>query len=745
MKLRIAKRKMLSKWTWIVLNLVIYASASLKTDAIKAFIELTEFEYEDACSNTAEAEWAFVNTPSNETLLTWEKNLISYAAFKNVQKHEVVDNVSKDDTNDPVLQYKYDIVAKAGDALLTDKDYETLVHFTGTVELLKLSKSGGGVLSNYTRGDVEHSLSRNQNVENKHSLWTAWHQELNPLVTNFSTVLLLTHKAIEANGAKDSMEYWELLSGYNNGYSKIIYEWEKISNLHKKLVKFVSTNLSHKYKIAINETVPAYLLGSLQGNDWTTISVDAVPYPDITYNIKKNLWKKKLIGKSLYKAASAMSLKIFNQVPQADFWDKSHFNQQCPSKLINFCEEGIMRVSTCFEPTISNFLSAHKNIGKIVFNQMSAETIAVLNTANRYSALEEAVSELFGILATSPAWLKYIHVMDESTDSDQDSIVTLMITALSTLPRLAYYISADMWRINAIETNITNPVDLISSWWKYRQEYEGIISNGTEVPTFLSDEYITSNKPYLSKITGIILAFQFYEHLMETTEIRYDSILEKRIKADFIKMIQQRGDPNWMRSVDKFLDLVEISSDSLISFFSPLEDFIDELEGNYNYDTVANGETELEELEKKILSEVNKPITTTVAPITTNFIIAKESTDRQKSAINITLVNKQKGEGGDVRTIVSTNKSLESESSIHVPVKKLDSPSVLNLQASTTVPFDESLDINLNTEQEKKPRIDTSKAVWAVGAVLLAIIIICAVAIFGRQRCRKTPKNRRYV
>lgn len=52
--------------------------------------------------------------------------------------------------------------------------------------------------------------------------------------------------------------------------------------------------------------------------------------------------------------------------------------------VCNF-EYSYYRLSTCFEPTISNFLSAHKNIGKVVLNQMSVETIPVLNTANRYS------------------------------------------------------------------------------------------------------------------------------------------------------------------------------------------------------------------------------------------------------------------------------------------------------------------------------------------------------------------------
>ncbi|XP_076629285.1 angiotensin-converting enzyme [Colletes latitarsis] len=719
-----------SQWTWIIFSFVVCATTSLKNDVAKVFIELIEFDYEDACNNTSDAEWAFINSPSNKTLSIWEEKLISYAAFKNTQKEEIT-NITK--LNDLSLQHKYDVIDKAGDDLLESEDFETLIHFAGVVELLRLSTVHTGVLNNYTHKDVEQVLSRNNNVESKNSIWTAWHQKLFPLVKNFTTMFPLVDKAAKANGAKDVTEYWELLSGYSDGYNKIKYEWSKIENLHKKVLKFIGNNLSHKYNITMNETIPAHLLGSLQGSDWTPISVDVTPYPDLMYNIKMNLWKRKLIGKSLYKAASAMGTQMLNQVPHADFWDRSQFNRQCPSKLINFCKEGIMRVSTCFEPTISNFLSAHKDIGKILYNQMSVETIPVLNTANRYSALEIGVSELFGILAASPAWLNYTHIMDNSTDNDQHLIVSLMITALNTLPRLAYYMSVDMWRINVIETGITNPEDVVSSWWKYRQEYEGLSYNGIGTPTFLDDDYVTSNKPYLPKLTGTILAFQFYQYLMESTEVRYDSILEKQIKAEFVKMIRQGGADDWTRVLDKFLGIDYISSDPLLSFFSPLEDFIDEWEENFEYKAFTAKESEFDELKKKVIEEFNAPSTTTV--ITT-------STTSKSVVIKNEMTNKNNGRS-NINTVVNGNKNSESKSSIHGQEEKSENHE--KSEASTKVPLDESLLDNTDADQDTKPKINTSKAVWAVGAVLLATIVICIIAIFGRQRCRKTPKNRRYV
>lgn len=727
-----------SKWIWIIiLDLIFYAVAVLEDENTRAFIQLTELDYEDTCSVTAEAEWEFINSPSNGTLLLWEDRLLSYARFKNLQREEIRNNTEYTIT-DPSLKYKYNVAEKIGDALLGDEHLKTLVHFAGESELLRLSRIRKEPLYSHTRKDVEQILSRGNDVENKSSVWNLWHEELTPdsLVKNFSTILLLVDAAAKANDAQNVEEYWELLSAYTDGYDLIKSEWNRIVGLHRKILKYVITVLSQKYKISMNDTISAYLLGSLQGSDWTPISVDTTPYPDIMFNINKNLWKQKLLGRSMYKTASAMSSQILSQAPQAGFWKESHFHGQCPSRLINFCRNAVLRVSTCFEPSISNFLTAHKNVGKIVFNQLSAENTPVLNTANRYSPLEEAVSELFGILAASPVWLNYTRIIDNSTDNEQRLITSQMITALNTLPRIAYYMSADMWRINAIRKEITNPDDLVSTWWEYRAEYEGLDSNGTKPPTFLNDEYITSNKPYLPKLAGTILAFQLYEYLMGSTEVRYDSIIVRPMNVDFLKMIQQGSAYDWMKVTEKYLEIDEISTSSLISFFSPLEDFIDELLEDFEYKPVTAKESELDELAERIIAEANAPPTTTTTTTTT-----------PRTLVTRTKNNKQNDGRSDTNIVDNSRKNTTWKSS--GAESKMNSLENHNVLVSTTteaeaVPFDGPL-MDDNLDDNEKPKINTSKAVWAVGAVLLATIIICIIAIFGRQRCRKTPKNRRYV
>ncbi|XP_032684214.1 angiotensin-converting enzyme 2-like isoform X2 [Odontomachus brunneus] len=726
---------MLSKWSWILLNLIVYMnSAPVEDDKTKAFLELTELEYEDACYNITNAQWSFIMVPSEETLLAWETQQYEYGTFKKIQKATMLTTITNNEKSQlkPLLQYKYDVIEKPGDALLKEEDWKKLVHFVGAVELQRSTNSYVDKSQNYSREDVEYLLSHNGKVNDKQVAWSGWYRKLQPLVANYSDNLHLVAKAAKENNAKNVEEYWEMLAGYPDAYEKIRNEWSQFNTLHKKILKFIGTNLSKKYGITVNDTLPVYLLGSLQGHDWADLPSDLLPNSNLIYDVKKNLWKEKYAGKSLYKTASNLGTILLKRVPQAEFWDDSEFNRQCPSRLLNLCLDGKMRISTCSKATMSNFLAAHKDIGKILFNQMIVESTPILNTVNRYSGLEESISTLFGVLSTSPAWLNQTNLMSASNNNEERMIVSLIITALDVLPRLAYYYSADMWRLNAITKNITDRAELMLTWWEHRQEYEGVSSIDMTSPTFLDDSYIINNKPYLPKILGTFLAFQLYEYIADSTEVRYNNIDGKFMDRKIIRMIQSGEARNWLDILSKKLDIDDIYVDSLISYFTPLEEFIEINEENFEYISGSKEDQELEELEKLVLPEINAPTTTPPSPPPTTTITNRKTKATLPQSINN--ANQVQVEG---------EKSPELITSVSIRKNKPNNP---DLSGSTEVPVNELLAPDIgNDTQDSSPKINTSKAVWVVSAVLIAIILICIIAIFGRQRCRKTPKNRRYV
>ncbi|XP_043267787.1 angiotensin-converting enzyme-like [Venturia canescens] len=725
-------------WTCVVLSLLVFTTG-LPENQIKEFIALTKYGYEDSCSKAAQSEWSFINEPTNETRLEWENATSEYALYKIKQVNETsIQNV--EDFPYSSLEYAYDVVIKPGDALLEIHHFNELVSFAGQAELSRLSGYfETGSKKNY-RQDVEQQLSRNGKPGEKLSCWTSWHQTLLPLAAHFSHSLQLVGKAAEANGKNGVLSYWEMLSSYDNGYDHAKQEWLKISSVHKKIVDFVKKRLNRKYSDAIeNNTLPAHLLGSLQGYDWTNLVMDVAPYSDVSYNIRKNLWEEKFVGKKLYQEASKLGQILLRHVPQADFWKESNFRGQCPSHLINLCKDGKMRISTCSEASVANFISAHKNVAKILATQMSHHAEPILSVANRYSALEEAVAELFGVLSVSQAWLNSRDLIDNSTDLDQAHIVSLMITALDVLPRMAYYLAADNWRIDATENRTFDGSDMATSWWNYRMKYEGISTSVPDIPTFMNDDYITSNKPYLPKFLGTILGFQLYEYLMESTEMRYETISSSTGNHHLAKMIRVGFADDWSKVMKKYLEMDEINADALLSYFSPLVDYIDEQEEmNEDFPLPEEQEKELDSIGDEYRKTLNAPsttTTTTMKPAVTRTTTRKPMTpkpSRKSSANNAPQTMEP------AKSWLSDESSKNSTSSRDVEIAPANEKKEIPIESEAA----QSEGAGINDE---KPKPNTSKAVWAVAAVLVATITICIIAIFGRRRCRKAPKNRRYV
>ena len=76
--LSLQRKGMPSKWVFIILNLIVCVIASEEDEATRAYIKITEFDYEDTCLSTAEAQWEFINSPSNEKLSAW----VCFAIYK---------------------------------------------------------------------------------------------------------------------------------------------------------------------------------------------------------------------------------------------------------------------------------------------------------------------------------------------------------------------------------------------------------------------------------------------------------------------------------------------------------------------------------------------------------------------------------------------------------------------------------------------------------------------------------------
>lgn len=111
-----------------------------------------------------------------------------------------------------------------------------------------------------------------------------------------------------------------MLAGYPDAYEKINNEWSQINSLHKKIVKFIGTNLSKKYGITVNDTLPVHLLGKMA----------------ILYDDELNLPLKFAKQMPFYNHYTLRSLNSYNLIRKVAYKDTTGpiFHQiQCPTQI----------------------------------------------------------------------------------------------------------------------------------------------------------------------------------------------------------------------------------------------------------------------------------------------------------------------------------------------------------------------------------------------------------------------------
>jgi hypothetical protein len=85
------------------------------------------------------------------------------------------------------------------------------------------------------------------------------------------------------------------------------------------------------------------------------------------------------------------------------------------------------------------------------------------------------VTGLSALLAASPQYLHQLELLTSNLNQQESVEISkaslLLLVALRTLPKLPYYLAADLWRLEALRGNLTNVTDLNGSWRKFRSVF----------------------------------------------------------------------------------------------------------------------------------------------------------------------------------------------------------------------------------------------------------------------------------
>lgn len=573
----ISKASILVLFVLLNVNKIYLQEESNEYVKITSEIDLVVWDLEDRCSENAKSYRYLLSGKPNglKNMIEFEIELGQYLREYSTSLLKLTDTIPQD------LERNFTLLTKSGDYLLSEEDWKMLNSFAYKNEDLQINQV---VILNETelhKSDYEEILQASKDIDELETTWTVWQQHISKYQSDFPEVLKLVNKAAKQNDLYNAKSYWDKMSDYDDLYSKVVALWEEIEPLYRKLQQFVGRRLNHYYGTNYTGFIPAYLLGSNQGEDWSNIADIILPHPQLLYDINHNLLQKDII--EVYKIAENTTVMLNLGKLGRNFWKQSDFNMKdCDSHVLTYCSQKMSHLLTCANTSYPHFLAAHSAALKVTLDRLDYSAYAHLLRPTS-TAITEAILALGDIFAL--ANLERHGVLAEGTFSEGDDEASaekakvnkmnaMLLLALRVFPRLVYTYEMDAWRLGALEDK---DGDVGKKYWEIRKKFSGIEGVTNEEATYLNDINILRNKPYINKFIGTILQFQILNHYqMDIFDESTDIV--RTIGGDsstFITMLQERSSRNVPDLLNYHYSIDDISAYPLTEFFSPLFEYLE--------------------------------------------------------------------------------------------------------------------------------------------------------------------------
>ncbi|XP_022919696.1 angiotensin-converting enzyme-like [Onthophagus taurus] len=464
----------------------------------------------------------------------------------------------------------HQMLLKPNSAMLEDNDLLKLTEFSnGVVEKIRnnLVQDPNNTEKYLNRREYEEKLGSSRNLTYLEKIWSTWNENLN-ITVNFTEILFLLEKTAKLNDNYDFIQHWEDFVQYPNAYEDIKNIWVEIEPFYKEFHTFVLDRLNNYYKTNFTY-IPVYLTGSKFGEDWSNLAEIILPHQQIYQDAILTLQEKS--KKHVYQHCNKVAETLkFKHNPER-FWKKSNFNTNvCPGEVISFCSEEYSILLTCNKTSWVEYLNTQEKSFELGLKNVDYTSLPYREIKSSF--VEEGIKSLASTIA--------IHNMPYDDFTEQNAFSThlnatenlftaKLLVALRVLPKLAYYYTADTWRINEIQYPSEN---VVKSWWEERMKTQGVEGSTNNEPDFLQDEFIIRNEPYLGKFLGNVLQFNLLSSLDLTLE-QNPSIINQLLDNDFPSVIKDIPLKTPTELVSWHWSIDQIYHYEIQSYFSSLQEY----------------------------------------------------------------------------------------------------------------------------------------------------------------------------
>jgi peptidyl-dipeptidase A len=462
----------------------------------------------------------------------------------------------------------------------------------------------------YTLKDFSQAMNSTDDYDELLALWQGGRDISAPKLPEFQQQILLANEGAQRLGFADTGLLWRSqyempAEEFNNELDNV---WQQVKPLYSALQCHVKNKLSEKYgaeKMPRNKFIPAHLLASLTGDDWSNLNdlvkPDVVDLKDLrgktnaeetgynlTTQIETQLKKQNYDALKMVKLAEDFWTSIGIGPFKQSFYQNSTIENSttCAHKDVWAFDSADSRIQMCLQPNKSDLTYLHK-IYSFLFYFEAHEKLPkhYRNFAgNEFSKMiQDTIS-----LSLTPLYFKNINLVEKLPNESQQ-LAQMMQLALEKIVPLPASLVVDKWRSRVFSGQL-KPQQYNQAWWDLREKYQGITSPVTlEKNDF--DPSLVRNIAYGRKGTDAwrggsqllenVLQFQFHKSLCEVSgnkkPLHLCSIYKsKEAGVRLNEMFKIGNSQPWLKSVAAVTGREKIDGTALVEYFTPLKNYLDQ-------------------------------------------------------------------------------------------------------------------------------------------------------------------------
>jgi len=438
-------------------------------------------------------------------------------------------------------------------------------------------KPGGGCLRPVSANDIDNTLLKSRDLNERLKVWNASKEIGRPLKPGLVELQKLRNQVARELGYSSFFGLQVADYGMSSGEMMALLDQtlETTRPLFEQLHCFAKYTLAKRFARPVPVTIPAHWLGNRWAQRW----------PGLVEQANLDAYFRGAKAETIVKSAETFYTSLgFPSLPDA-FWQSSDLypvpasgarKKNAHASAWHIDHDQDVRSLMSVEPDEQWFGTAHHELGHIYyFLAYSRPEVPMLLREGANRAFHEAVGELARLASEETPYLHQIGVLPAKVNPDPKD--WLLQSALDSIVFIPFSAGTMSHFEHDLYEDELPPSEWQGRWWQYATRFQGITAPSARpddgcdacTKTHINDD----PAQYYDYTLASLIKFQLHDHICTQIlkqDVRSCNYAGQKAVGDFLRGILSLGATRDWRTVIKDATGEPISPRAMMAFYQPL-------------------------------------------------------------------------------------------------------------------------------------------------------------------------------